>query len=164
MNTHDELLPKQALGRYWIFSKYWWYFCAQSNCLFLAHWCPLVGFLHWQDACSKSSKDLVRYETKFLSWLPVMAKLIINKPERVFDLQVRCRELGIFKLLRNCWEIFWSFRKFLGIFQDFLEKFFGRNILGGFFLGGFFWEDAFGRYFFGDFLGGILREELLSRN
>ena len=79
MNTHGELLPKQALGRYWIFSKYWWYFCAQSNCLFLAHWCPLVGFLHWQDACSKSSKDLVRYETKFLSWLPVMAKLIIKK-------------------------------------------------------------------------------------
>ena len=102
-----------------------------------------------------------------------MAKLIINKPERVFDLQVRCRELDIFKLLRNCWEIFWSFRKFLGIFQDFLEKFFGRNILGGFFwkdffledfFGGIFWEDAFGRYFLGDFLGGILREELLSRN
>jgi hypothetical protein len=39
-----------------------------------------------------------------------------------------------------------------------------RNFLGRFFLGGFFWNDFFVRIFLGEFLGGILWEELLSRN
>ena len=41
-----------------------------------------------------------------------------NKPERVFGLQVRCRELDIVKIrkfLRNCLEIF-------GFFQDFFRN------------------------------------------
>ena len=43
-------------------------------------------------------------------------------PERVFGLQVRCRELDIFKIwffLRNCLQIFW-------IYSGFWGKFFGR--------------------------------------
>ena len=67
--------------------------------------------------------------------------------------------------------IFLNFLRFfggLGNFLDFswifLEEFFGRI-----FLGGFFWEEFFGRIFLGGFfgrifLGGILWEELLCRN
>ena len=39
----------------------------------------------------------------------------INKPKRVSGLQVRCRELDIFKIrnfLRNCLEVFWIFSGF----------------------------------------------------
>ena len=61
-----------------------------------------------------------------------------NKLERVFGLQVRCRELEIFKILEKCFENFWG-------------NFFVRNFLVGFFVGGIFF-------------GGILWEELLSRN
>ena len=55
-----------------------------------------------------------------------------NKPERVFDLQVRYRELDILKI-RNFWEIVWKFFGFSGIF-------------GGIFLdifGGFSFEEFF---------------------
>jgi hypothetical protein len=47
----------------------------------------------------------------------VMSFFIQNKPERVFGLQVRCKELDIFKI-------------FFGIFLDFFLEFFGI----------FFWE------------------------
>ena len=84
--------------------------------------------------------------------------IIINKPERVFGLQVRYRELYIFKI-RNFWEILWFFRGFVfyfswilfgGIFwEDFLWGFFG-----GIFLWGFFWR-IFCEDFWEDFLGGF---------
>jgi hypothetical protein len=73
----------------------------------------------------------------------------LNKPERVFSLQVRCRELDIFKIrnfLRNCLKIFWIFSGFLGgIFWIFL----------GFFLEDFFWRIFFGGFFWRIFLGGF---------
>ena len=46
----------------------------------------------------------------------VVVSFDINKPERVFGLQVRWRELDTFKVSENFWEIFW------GIFR---EEFFG---------------------------------------
>ena len=52
-----------------------------------------------------------------------LAKKHKNKPERVFGLQVRCRELDIFKIFEIFW-IFWG------------------DFFGGFFLGIFF-EDFF---------------------
>ena len=103
----------------------------------------------------------------------------INQPERVFGLQVRYKELDIFKILQKFWDIFWKFfgffweffGNFLGGFLGgiFLEEFFGKIFLEEFFLRGFFWEDFFGRIFLGGFFGriflrGILWEELLSRN
>ena len=39
-----------------------------------------------------------------------------NKPEKVFGLQVRCKELDIFKVSEIFWEIFWNF---FGLFADF---------------------------------------------
>ena len=51
------------------------------------------------------------------------SKTLSNKPERVFGLQVRCKELDIFKIL--------------GIFGIFGEEFFWRNFFGVF-LGGIF--------------------------
>ena len=48
-----------------------------------------------------------------------------NTPERVFGLQVRYRELDIFK-------------EILGIFW---KEFFGRNFFGRIFLGGILWEE-----------------------
>ena len=78
---------------------------------------------------------------------------LVNKPERVFGLQVRCRELDIFKII-EFFEFWGDF--FGGIFwKDFFgrilwEDFFGRIFLGGFF-GRIFWED-----YWEDFLGGIL--------
>ena len=118
----------------------------------------------------------------------------LNKHERDFVLQVRCRELDIFKffekLLGNFLDLFgkfWEFfrsifwEEFFGrnVFEDFLREFFWEDILGGIFgekiwgggifFGGYFWENFFGRIFLGGFfgrifLGGILWEELLSRN
>ena len=73
-----------------------------------------------------------------------------NEPEWVFGLQVRCRELDIFKIrnfLRNCLEFFWIF---FGIF-------------GGNFLGGFFWKDLF-ESFWEDFFGRIFWEDFFGRN
>ena len=72
-----------------------------------------------------------------------------NKPERVFGLQVPCRELDIFKIgncLRNCLEIFWIFS---GNFLDYSWGFFG----------GIFLEEFFGRIFF----GGSFLEDLFER-
>ena len=89
-----------------------------------------------------------------------------NKPERVFGLQVRCRKLDIFKISRNCLELFWIFEGIV-LVRIFWEEFLGRIFLGEIFemivlggrnfgvrnlLGGIFWEELFGR----NFLGGIL--------
>ena len=64
-----------------------------------------------------------------------------NKPERIFGLQMRCRELDIFKI-RNFWEIVWKLFGFFGrFFWDFSWIFLG-----------FFWSISFWRIF----LGGIL--------
>ena len=90
--------------------------------------------------------------------------LLNNKPERVFGLQLRCRELDIFKIF--FWEIyrifFWFFGRFfcnfLGIFWKFLGEFF-RGFEGCFlrkFLGKIFWKDFFGR----NLLWGFFCEEL----
>ena len=65
-----------------------------------------------------------------------------NKPERVFSLQVRCRELDIFKILEIFWEIFWNL---FGIFWIFWN-----------FFGGIFWENFFERIFRRIVFGGIL--------
>ena len=55
----------------------------------------------------------------------------INKPERVFSLQVLWRELDIFKIL----EIFWK------LFGFFWRYFFEGNFLGRIFLEDFFWRN-----------------------
>ena len=77
-----------------------------------------------------------------LMWLNLYVRLFdlsSNKPERVFGLQVRCRELDIFKIrnfLRNCLDFFGILLEdFFGIL---LEDFFGRI-----FLEGFSWEKFF---------------------
>jgi hypothetical protein len=70
-----------------------------------------------------------------------------NKPEWVFGLQLRCRELDIFKIF---------FEKLFGNFLDFLGEFFSRIFFGGIFLGVFledFWGEFFGRIFLGGFFG-----------
>ena len=88
---------------------------------------------------------------------PALSVSILNKPERVFGLQVRWKELDTFKILEIFWDIFWIFLDFfLGIF---LGGFFWRNILGEIFL-----EDFLGRILLEDFLREIISEELLSRN
>ena len=64
-----------------------------------------------------------------------------NKPERVFGLKVRCRELDIFKILEFFEKLFGIFFRFFFFFLDFfgnllgifMEEFFGRIFLGGFF-------------------------------
>ena len=44
--------------------------------------------------------------------------ILKNKPERVFGLQVRCRELDSFKILGIFWDIFREF-----FLRNFLEEF-----------------------------------------
>ena len=76
-----------------------------------------------------------------------------KKPERVFGLQVRCRELDIFKILEMFW-IFWG---------EFFSRIFWRYFVGFFwedFLGGFFGEEFFGRNSLVDFYKELM---LLSR-
>ena len=80
-----------------------------------------------------------------------------NKPERVFGLQVLCRELDIFKII-ECFEFF---GEFFG--RIFLGGFFWKDFFGGDFFGGIFWNDFLGGFFWRIFLGGILWEVLLSR-
>ena len=91
----------------------------------------------------------------------------MNKPERVFGPQVRCRNLDIFKIknfLRNCLSIFWLFSRvlggilliFLGIFRRiFFGGLFWKDFFGGIFLEGFFWKDFFGENFMEEFFGGF---------
>ena len=103
-----------------------------------------------------------------------------NKPERVFVLYVRYRELDIFKILEffldffgnffgNFLEFFWNFFGNFGgiLLQDFFggillaefvfEEFFERNFLWGFSLGGrIFLGGFFGRIFGRNSLAGIL--------
>jgi hypothetical protein len=79
----------------------------------------------------------------------------------VFGLQVRCRELDIFKILEIFWKLFGIFLEFfmrILIWRIFLVELFGRIFLGriflgGFFVEGFFWEDFFGRIFWEEFFG-----------
>ena len=91
-----------------------------------------------------------------------------NKPERVFGLQVRCRELEFFEILFwNFLDFFWNFWGSFGIFLNFLgdfflkffrnfsEGFFWRNFFWRNFFWGIFWEKFFGRNFLEDFLGGF---------
>ena len=101
------------------------------------------------------------YTLSIYTFYKVISKSTSNKLKRVFGLQVRCRELVIFKIrnfLRNCLD-------FLGDFSwIFLEDFFGKNFLGRIFcedfLWGSFWEDLFGRIFLGGFfLGRFFWEE-----
>ena len=75
----------------------------------------------------------------------------INKPEKVFGLQVRCRELDIFKNLG-------IFEKLFGIFFDFWGNFFG-GFFGGIFREEFFERNILGRFFGTIFLRGIFWEE-----
>ena len=89
-----------------------------------------------------------------------ISKQMMNKPEKVFGLQVRWWELDTFKILEIFWEIIWiSFGFFWEFFFGiYLEKFFGRIFLR-IFLGGFF-----GKICWEDFLKGILWEEVISRD
>ena len=105
---------------------------------------------------SKFSKYIVSYSCDFTKhfWNFIAFKLRLkvnkNKPERVFGLQLRCREWDIFKTLGFFCEIVWKFLEIFGNFlvffwnlcfeifrgffwRIFLEEFFGRNFLGGFF-------------------------------
>ena len=75
-------------------------------------------------------------------------KTRINKPERVFGLQVQWREWDTFKIL----EIFWEFLYISGNFLGFFWRIFFGGIFWEKFLGGFFWED---------FLGGIILRNLI---
>ena len=105
------------------------------------------------------SRFITKVRSHLLSYfmtLKIIGVFHENKPERVFGLQVRCRELDIYKIrffLRNCLQIFWIYSGFLG--EIFLEDFSGKI-----FLGGFFREDFFGRIFLEGFfqmifLGGL---------
>ena len=55
--------------------------------------------------------------------LPTWGRKMSNKAERVFGLQVRCRELDIFKILGIFCEIVWKFWIFLEIVGEFLGSF-----------------------------------------
>ena len=74
----------------------------------------------------------------------------INKPKRVFGLQVRWRDLDTFKIFEK------FFGNFLDFFGNFLGGFFWRN-----FSGGFVWEKFFRRIFLGGFFG---RNYLVENN
>ena len=84
-------------------------------------------FFSLDQLVTKTQKISTKWQPKF------SVKIWKNKPERVFGLQVRCRELDIFKI-RNFLDIFGIFE---GNILDFLEEFFG----------GIFWEDFFWRNF-----------------
>ena len=88
-------------------------------------------FFSLDQLVTKTQKISTKWQPKF------SVKIWKNKPKRVFGLQVRCRELDIFKIrnfLRNFLDIFGIFE---GNILDFLEEFFG----------GIFWEDFFWRNF-----------------
>ena len=86
----------------------------------------------WTHCCSSLTLFVIQIAINYS-----LAISIPNKPERVFGLQMRCRELDIFKI-RNSLEILWIFWGFFGICFGFF---------GGFFFGG-----IFGRILLEDFL------------
>ena len=110
-------------------------------------------------------------------WLEVSDRR--NKHKRDFVLQVRCRELDIFKffekLLGNFLDLFGKFWKFFrsifweeffgrNVFEDFFGRIFWEEFLGKKFGGGFFWRIFLGGFFGEDFLGGFFWEEFFGRN
>ena len=111
----------------------------------------------WQWSCENTKKCVI-----FIYISQGKMDKMKNKPERVFGLQVRCRELDIFKIrnfFRNCLEIFWIYQGFFwGIFWIFLGFFI---IFGGIFweefFGRIFWEGFFLKIFLGGFFGRIFR-------
>ena len=112
---------------------------------FLLYW--IVKFI---DSSIRSFVFFLISRTDFCQ----IFETFLNKPERVFGLQVRCRELDVFKIflrnfLRNCLEFFLDFLwNFLGIFK--------RIFLGRIFLEEFFWRIFWEDFFWRIFLGGIL--------
>ena len=102
-----------------------------------AQWCVFLRFCPAIFPLCRKFKNWRRDHKKFhilvivahyYFFLKIMCSQ--NKPERVFGLQVRCRELDIFKIrnfLRNCLQIFW-------IYSGFFEEIF---------FWGFFFEDFF---------------------
>ena len=89
-----------------------------------------------------------------------------NKPKRDFGLQVRCKELDIFKILHIFEKMFGKVLDFLGgIFSRiFCEDFFLEEFFGDIFLDNLFWDNFFGGFFWEDFLGRIFVEEFFGRN
>ena len=99
------------------------------------------------DCSSSHLKTGLQKNSAFIKDLFLVLVVSMNKPERGFGLQVRCRKLDIFKILEIFW-IFWG--EFLS--RIFLGIFFG-GIFWRYFLGGFFLEDVFGRIFLAGILG-----------
>ena len=124
------------------------YFLQKSGCpIFQKAGCPIFKNSDFRihDLC----KFVILFQALFCEFLAI-SWFWKNKPERVFGLKVRCRELDIFKILDifgifleffwNFFGFFWeSIKIFLGNFwRIFCEEFFGGN-----FLGGIFWEEFF---------------------
>ena len=97
----------------------------------------------------------INYNYSYLLHIPCPELFIFcfNIPERVFGLQVRYRELDIFKI-RNFFEKFFgNFLEFFGIFwgnfldcfwRNFLERIFWENFFRRISWGeDFFWEELF---------------------
>ena len=106
--------------------------------LFVLFFC-MVEFFYWDQNCRSSYLIITKKNNTLQSLEKWIIEFCENKPERIFGLQVRCRELDIFKLLGNFLhflEKFWeSLRRII------LEDFFGRILWEDFlrgFLGGFF--------------------------
>ena len=111
----------------------------------------------------------IDYNYSYLLHIPCPELFIFcfKSLERVFGLQVRCRELDIFKLFEKLFgdflDLFWIFWEiflvFLGLFvKYFLVVSFREVILGGYFLENFFWRIFWGE----DFLGGFFERNSLG--
>ena len=105
-------------------------------CVFL-RFCPAIfplcrKFKNWRR--DRKKFHILVIVAHYYFFLKIMCSQ--NKPERVFGLQVRCRELDIFKIrnfLRNGLEFFGFFQDFRGVFLGFFLEFFWRIFLGGFY-------------------------------
>ena len=99
--------------------------------------------VQWQNVgwkCyQKYPKSLTIYSANLPNWPIYLGYVEKNKPESVFGLQVRCRELDIFKILEFFWIFMEFFLSFFGIFLNFFlklmgifpENFFSRFCLNG---------------------------------
>ena len=101
-----------------------WNMCKLGWKKFSPAWPKFSGiFLLWFPQ-SFVNWDKTMYVYFFVSVYKNFGEWKKNKPKRVFGLQVRCRELDVFKILEIFWEIDW---KFFGFFGYFLRGFFWRN-------------------------------------
>ena len=134
-----SLVQVGQIGHVLAFLKFWWIDLSYAFAFY---------DLFFMTNCNSGFFPIIRLKCSCK-----ILRINKNKPERVFGLQVRWRELDTFKILEKFWEIFWKCFGFLrGIFGEFFgrifwEDFFGEifweDFLGEFFLGGFFWEEFF---------------------